>query len=85
MRNESYWFCLQVVTDSGALALEEVFELISEGENLPVIAEEELQVSKKMNVNKHNTTFTVYLKLFVLLWLIWCSHYELEVCYTVFA
>lgn len=44
--NESYWFCLQVVTDSGALALEDVFELISEGENLPVIAEEELQVSK---------------------------------------
>ncbi|KAF2539768.1 hypothetical protein F2Q68_00019424 [Brassica cretica] len=33
----------KVVTDSGALALEGVFELISEGENLPVIAEEELQ------------------------------------------
>ncbi|KAJ4877103.1 transcription factor jumonji (jmjC) domain-containing protein [Raphanus sativus] len=33
----------KVVTDSGALALEDVFELISEGENLPVIAEEELQ------------------------------------------
>ncbi|ESQ29025.1 hypothetical protein EUTSA_v10023217mg [Eutrema salsugineum] len=33
----------KVVTDSGALALEDVFELISEGENLPVHAEEELQ------------------------------------------
>ncbi|CAL9237595.1 unnamed protein product [Arabidopsis halleri] len=33
----------KVVTDSGALALEDVFELISEGENLPVHAEQELQ------------------------------------------
>uniref|UniRef100_A0A1J3J9J7 Multicopy suppressor of chk1 protein 1 n=1 Tax=Noccaea caerulescens TaxID=107243 RepID=A0A1J3J9J7_NOCCA len=33
----------KVVTDSGALALEDVYELISEGENLPVHAEEELQ------------------------------------------
>ncbi|KAL1192038.1 Lysine-specific demethylase JMJ17 [Cardamine amara subsp. amara] len=33
----------KVVTDSGALALEDVLELISEGENLPVNAEQELQ------------------------------------------
>ncbi|CAE5962301.1 unnamed protein product [Arabidopsis arenosa] len=33
----------KVVTDSGALALEDVVELISEGENLPVHAEQELQ------------------------------------------
>ncbi|XP_010418373.1 PREDICTED: lysine-specific demethylase 5A-like isoform X1 [Camelina sativa] len=33
----------KVVTDSGALALEDVFELISEGENLPVHPEQELQ------------------------------------------
>lgn len=33
-----------MVTDSGALALEDVFELISAGENLPVHAEQELQV-----------------------------------------
>ncbi|CAH2048157.1 unnamed protein product [Thlaspi arvense] len=33
----------KVVTDSGALALEDVLELISEGENLPVHAEQELQ------------------------------------------
>ncbi|CAH8391165.1 unnamed protein product [Eruca vesicaria subsp. sativa] len=32
-----------VVIDSGALPLEDVFKLICEGENLPVIAEEELQ------------------------------------------
>lgn len=53
--NKSYSFYLQVVTDSGALALEDVFELISEGENLPVHAEQELQVNMKYMLTKLKT------------------------------
>lgn len=34
--------------DSGTLELENVFELITEGENLPVQYEKELKVRKKM-------------------------------------
>lgn len=45
MKTMSDCVYLQVVTDSGALALEDVYELISEGENLPVHAEEEVQVN----------------------------------------
>ena len=34
----------QVATDSGALSLDKVFELVVEGENLPVDVDEELKV-----------------------------------------
>lgn len=36
---------MQVVRDSGALSLDKVFELITEGENLPVCLENELKVT----------------------------------------
>lgn len=35
---------MQVASDSGTLGLDQVFELISEVENLPVYLEKELQV-----------------------------------------
>lgn len=66
----SYWFYLQVVTDSGALALEHVLELIAEGVNLPVHAEQELQVKYEMNVNKAQHITLLLPKPVCLSWLI---------------
>lgn len=37
-------FHVQVAADSGALGLNKVFELIAEGENLPVKVEEDIRV-----------------------------------------
>lgn len=53
------FFCVQVAADSGALPLDKVFELISEGENLPVLVEKELKVTD--------------LAFFLILWLFFCS------------
>lgn len=36
---------VQVTTDSGALSLDKVYQLITEGENLPVSVEKELKVT----------------------------------------
>lgn len=40
------FFCAQVAADSGALPLGKVFELVLEGENLPVRMEKELKVTQ---------------------------------------
>ena len=45
-----FLFCGQVATDSGALGLDKVFELISEGENLPIYLEKELKVTNSDSV-----------------------------------
>ena len=39
-------FYIQVATDSGALSLDKVFELIMEGENLPFYLEKEIKVPR---------------------------------------
>lgn len=41
-------FVEQVSADGGALALDKVFALIAEGENLPVSCEKELKVNKQL-------------------------------------
>ena len=45
-----FLFCGQVGTDSGALGLDKVFELISEGENLPIYLDKELKVKHSDSV-----------------------------------
>jgi hypothetical protein len=39
-------FYVQVAADSGALSLDKVFELIMEGESLPVYVEKEIKVNR---------------------------------------
>lgn len=42
-------FVKQVSADGGALALDKVFALIAEGEDLPVSCEKELKVNKHLH------------------------------------
>lgn len=65
----NFCFLLQVVLDSGALSLDKVFELIAEGEKLPVYLEKELKVTYLVAVKPNASHFH---QLFI--FLDWCSH-----------
>lgn len=64
--NLAYLFSVQVAADSGALGLDGVYELIAEGESLPVCLKRELEVTNHIFLQLNmSATFLIVLYCFL--------------------